>query len=235
MKRIIPAGLCAVFLLTACSSRSIDRGIEPPESIRMELLESGRGIVRSLLCDVLGEGLTPAEWERILKSEIFQKKTDRYDIRIPRIPPLIFVRIMIRNTWKYPIWIEDISLVHGSESVKPLDQKTLLQQMPSPMYALLNWDQFLSPRRVAVPPETEIIEYNTDTILTTLDFIPSDDTVMRFLAFPWIPVQERKFTLRIAVTDGRDKKIIDFDFTRFEYRSSGKIFLKPAKKDRHEN
>ena len=234
MRRSVFPILVITFSL-CCSSGQMDRRATPKESVRMETLKAGRGLVRSMYCDLYADELNPSEWERLFDCESFKKKIDRSDIRSPRIPELLFIRIMLRNTSKFPIRIGDVTIVYGKNTAPALDRKALDEYIRSPMYTPVNWDYLLAPRTLLQVPETEIINYDKDSVRTTLDFIPSGDTVMRIIPFQRVPVQERDFTLKLTVTDGRDKKIIDFEFHRFEYRTSGKDFLKPEKKERDED
>ena len=61
------------------------------------------------------------------------------------------------------------------------------------------------------------------------EYIESGDKVMKLLIFDGIPVQYRKFTLSLRVKSDIIQKSVDFRFIRFEYRHSGRYFVKPDK------
>lgn len=227
--------IISISIILSCSGPGVEHRAVPPESVRMEILKGERGLLRSLYCDLYADEVTTAEWNRIFEAESFRKEIEHTDVHEPRIPPLNVFRIMVRNTWKLPLRIVDISVAYGDKQVPCLDSVSIAPYIKSPLYSPVNWETLFAPRRLAIPPETEIINYDTDTVRSLLDFIPADDVVMRIVAFPWIPVEARDFILKVTVTDGSDKKIIDFEFHRFEYRTSGKYYLKPARKDDHEN
>ena len=74
------------------------------------------------------------------------------------------------------------------------------------------------------------INIENDTIPLRVPFIPSEDTVYRIVAFPYLPVRDRNFKINFLINSAGEKKIIDFDFSRQEYRSKGNNFKKPPEK-----
>lgn len=80
----------------------------------------------------------------------------------------------------------------------------------------------------------EKAEYDNSVVDYDFDYIVPGDKILRIVAFDWVPVQFR--TVRLGISIGPEggteqKKRIDFDFRRNEYRKKGNHFREPKKAD----
>ncbi|HON79621.1 MAG TPA: hypothetical protein PK544_14095 [Spirochaetota bacterium] len=100
-------------------------------------------------------------------------------------------------------------------------------------YSVFNFDSLVHPKRFSGKSLCDSnIDYDTAVVDYDFNFIVPGDTIMRIVAFDWVPVQYRTLRLGVNVESAgshEQKKRIDFDFHRNEYRAKGSHFRKPEK------
>jgi len=237
LKAIIAVSLITVSILhqIACSPRyGIERYTKPTERPDVEVMNEGTALIRSIYCDIYVQQITPKNWEKLLKSTAFiNPKSNNLKYRVPK---LLFFQAIIKNTWKEPIKIDKIELKYDGITVQSLDAGELSSMHKSPMYVIFKFNKILSPRRIISEHYTvDKIDYEKDIISSRIKFIPPLDSELRIIAFGWIPIEYRKYKLIFTIYYPGNKKIIDFDFNRLEYRTDGGHFQKPKNKIENED
>lgn len=215
--------------ITCTRKHGIIHRIEPQSRHDTEVLEDGRGLIRSIYCDIYAEALTPDQWEELLKNRIFIN--EKSGVHAYRVPRLMFFHVTLKNTSDRPVRVENIRLKYGSEVLDTMSPGDIQALMKSPLYSSLNFDKILITRKLITgPAPINKIRYDRDTIILRLPFIPPSDTIDRIVAFRMVPVKARKLVLVFTLQTPSGKKIIDFDFNRREYRTRGKLYRNKDRK-----
>ncbi|TAL36617.1 MAG: hypothetical protein EPN93_07275 [Spirochaetes bacterium] len=224
--------LAACALAPSCSrSPGIDRATVPVESAYVEAREGRMAVARALGLTVSLEPVAPADFERILDYKPYTNKEHSATLRIP---PLEFFQLVIQNDRGAPMLVSAVGteLSYGKETLKRIPGKDLAARFTSPAFSFLNFPAFEIPRRLA-SAKTGIadIDYDDDLGEIKDGNLAAGDRMLMIVAFDWIPVAHRGFRVTVR-PEGDPKKSIDFDFTRFEYRTKGERFKKPEKQDK---
>lgn len=229
-KMIFLIPLAALF----CSPRfGIERGITPVERPDTEVRRDRCAIIRSVKYEAAAEFLHDADWEKLLKYDVFQKKKE--GVSNPRIPRLHFFQVVITNLSEAPLQVESITLKYGDTEQAALTPAEVMKKCASPAYSLFSFEGILSFKKlIAERACSSQINYGKDLIDYRLDFISPGDRVLKIAAFAWIPVEQRDLRIVLALKFPGEKKIVDFDFHRSEYRTRGGQFVKPARKEEKE-
>jgi nanoRNase/pAp phosphatase (c-di-AMP/oligoRNAs hydrolase) len=220
-----------LLMLMACSRKyGIERAINPVDKLDTEIKKESCGLIRSRNVDAAAEYISEGDWDRILKCTMFTKpKPAESDFRIPKI---FFFHAVISNTGDVPVTIESISLKYSGREHKPFEAEAVIRKCKSPSFSIFNFNSILRNKRLLGDKNCIAdINYERDVIDYKFDFINPGDTIIRITAFDWIPVENRdiRLVLRIVEPASGQKKIIDFDFIRSEYRTKGVHFIKLRK------
>ncbi len=218
-----------LILLTSCSSHNgILRESMPAKRTVIDVRKDGTMVLRNIYSDIYLKKLGPEDWKQISESPALTR--EKNGVRVYRIPRKFFFRAVVKNTWKVPVKISDIKIRYANKTLSEISITKLKKDLKSPAYSIFRIEEIFTPRRLLIDPEEiKNLSYENDTIKYTLDFITPGEAVMVICAFDWIPVEQRKYSVIFTIRAKEAKKIIDFELTRFEYRTRGKYYLKPAK------
>ncbi len=233
LKRIFNIFLALTVFTVYCSGKhGIVRSIDAVERIDVEQKTGGCSVIRSLYCDIYVELMNSEKWNYLLNNQFFTASSREYDnYRFTNYPVLHYI---VRNTGREPIKIEKISVEYGKKKTDSLTFQTFKSLHKSQAYKVFEFKKLFTNRRLVGDKYClKKIDYHKDTVPFLFDFIPPSDTVLGFTAFPWIPVEERKFRVIFHIDYAGRKKVLNFDFQRFEYRSRGEDFRKQEKKQDH--
>lgn len=227
--------LIVLVSLFSCKHKfGIERGIRPLSGSDVEIRKDGPVVVRCKNFDMTIEHIDVFKWVKLLQQDLFVKNEQvQSEIRIPKF---IFFQIIIQNVSSFPIALKSITIIYGDNEKKPLSHNEAAKRCKSPAFSLFNFKSILTPKRL-LDKEISIkkINYAKDTIGFNLDFISPGDRILKIVAFDWVPVQYRKFSIKTKVAftkSGVDEKIVDFNFSRFEYRTKGKYFRRIKEKSK---
>ena len=215
--------LIAGSLLASCSSGDV--------IVHHTVAEKGAADTDSEFCAVHVEALNPSTWKHLLGSKIYMKKEP--EGKVARVPQLPFFQIIIKNISPQPLRIEKIYLIYGNTLTEPVTGMEFRSRYRSTAYEPIDFQSLFSYRRLTAEKlSVKDIDYDRDTAAFVSEWIPPGDTVLKVLAFDWIPVQYRSFILRLTVAGAASKKIIDLKLIKSEYRPRDKFFPQPEKKER---
>ncbi|MBP8986538.1 MAG: hypothetical protein KBG92_01925 [Spirochaetes bacterium] len=207
-----------VFVMVLCIGCKTQFGI-----INTVVSESGQSIVSHNAdgITITVEPFTDDTWFRIAENSQFIDKAN-----IVRLPKLFFFLILIENKTETPAMIKDIVLRYDNTTTAALTTEELQLSLSSPAYEWIKVDELTVPRRLLYFNGTiQNIDFAHDTIPCTLPFVPAGDSHINIIAFTWIPVNVRKFTIVVTAITPGSKKIVECNFIRNEYRTRGKHFL----------
>jgi len=223
---ILPVTLCI-----SCLRPGLVHIIAPVERSDVETTKYGTAIIRSLYCDIMVEPVDSELWRALRKSEAYGKTPERGILQ--RTPALTAFQVVVKNTLNAPIQLKKAQLCFGPHTADAMTSGGIRERLKSPSYSGYNFGAMLSYRRLISEWDSMgIIDYDRDTIGMKLDFIPPRDAVLTIIAFERIPVESRKFKLRLVITAMGNLKTIDFDFTRYEYRTGKANIREKYKKER---
>jgi len=224
---IITAGLLIMFVLLTwgCSQKpGILHSINPEPAPHVEIVKDQCARIRTRMADVTVEPAGISHWKIFLKHKRFTRKEAHPEYRYPK---LFFFKLVITNNTKKPVTLNNVTITTAHNTLGSLKIKEVKEKCKSPAYSVYNFDALLSPYRLL----TDVvclgkINISRDLIPTKFEFIPPGDTIMQMIAFPWIPVENRTFTLSVTMKSGDEKKVVDFKMRRIEYRTRGSHFRK---------
>lgn len=202
------------------------RGIRPAERSDVEVIKKHEcALIRHRDFDIAAQEIGLGGWVKLLEHEIFLRKKGNTEARIPR---LNFFHIVISNQGRNPVKIEQMSVRFGDNEIAALSTEAVLDKCKSPAYAAINMKSLLGLKRYLGDKWcVEEIDYTASVIDYNFDVIAPGDSVIKIVAFDWIPVQFRDLKLLVKVRNaGEEKqKIVDFDFKRLEFRTKGRHFI----------
>jgi hypothetical protein len=229
LHRILLAALVGIPLLAACISR--------PGIVRetgMVNTEKSHPVIpryEDKECTITIKELHLEEWQNLLENTCFTTRQQR--VRGYRLPPLHFFQLIVTNRSGESLYCNEITLQYGNTIKQQITAPEMKKNYTSPLYDIFNFKSIFSWRReLAEKRSDNSINYDRDTIELKGSVIPAKSSAYRIVAFNWIPVQNRKFTLRLQLKTGERKKIIDFKLVKSEYRTKGKHFLKNNGKEK---
>jgi hypothetical protein len=208
----------------SCSRKyGIIRSIDAIERYDVEQKDQGCSLIRSIYCDMYVELLDSKKWNYLFENQYFTTSSREYEnFRFSNYPVLHYV---VRNTGREPIKIEKIVIEYGINKIESLTFQSFQSLHKSSAYKVFEFKKLFRKKRLLKNKFClKEINYREDTLPFGFDFIPPSDTVLNFTAFPWIPVEQRKFRVYFHIDYGGRKKILNFDFQRFEYRNRGDEF-----------
>ncbi len=218
----------AAIILTSvnCTPRfGIDRGTIPTERIDVDIRKGGCALIHGRYFDVSAEAIDEERWANLVRSASFARQRDsKAEPRTPRIP---FFNIVVYNADSEPVAVKKITVRYGDKEMAALSIESVREKCKSPSYKLYDFDKLLKNRRLL---RDEVclkqIDFDRDSLEYRFDFINPGERVSRIIAFDWLPVEYRNFVLSVEIVSSKFKKVIDFDFHRFEYRKKGEVFRK---------
>ncbi len=217
----------AVALSSAsCTPRfGIERGTAPVERIDVDIKKGGCALIHGRYFDVSAEAIDEERWAALVRSGSFSRQRDsKAEPRTPRIP---FFNIVVYNADSEPVTIKRITLRRGGGEMTALSPSSVREKCKSLSYAQYDFDRILKNRRLLRDEFClKQIDFDRDSVEYGFDFINPGERVSRIIAFDWIPVEYRNFVLSVEILSSKGKKVIDFDFHRFEYRKKGEVFRK---------
>ena len=221
--------------ITCKTQQGIIRGIKPVETLKTKTERNRCSVITSKNYEISIEPINKSHWGMIDVSKLFFKNNK--SLSNTRLPRLAFFQIIISNTGRNPIEIKNISLKNNNINRTNLSLEEVENKCKSPVYSIFKFDKILSNKRLfssSMCPKK--IDYKIDTIDYNLQFILPQDKIIKIVAFEWIPVEYRKFSIEIKLKslnndNNNNKNIAVFDFTRFEYRTKGRVFTRPEKED----
>ena len=223
--------LLALLVSAGCARRhGMVRGLEPEQSLVIEAREGRCAVLRSRICDVAIEQIDPPKWRKLLGYRMLAGRGSPAETRIPKFA---FFHIVVSNMGSLPLGIDSITLHYGSVEKKPIAVEDAVKRSRSPAYRAFDFKKVLAARRLMGDRYClKKINYERDVIDYRLDFIIPGDRLIRIVAFEWVPVQFRRLRVAVRVSQlgSAEKKVIDFNFRRFEYRTRGAYYRKPGKK-----
>jgi hypothetical protein len=222
--------LISGFLFVSCSKKyGIIRNTEAVERYDVEQKAKGCSVIRSIYCDIYVELLDSEKWNYLFTNHYFTASSlEHENYRFSNYPVLHYV---IKNTGREPIKVERIVVEYGKNKSDSLTFQSFQSLHKSSAYKVFEFKKFFRGRRLLADKYClKEIDYHKDTIPFRFDFIPPSDTVLKFTAFPWIPVEQRRFKVFFHIDYAGRKKILNFDFQKYEYRIKGDVFRKVEKK-----
>ena len=203
-----------------CSPRrEIVRDIVPEKAPELELFQDRIALIRSADCDASAMQISAENWETICRDPLFSGKMINTD---PRMLPCDLFYMTLASTSDLPITDISFSCISGTNELKALSAEELVKKA-SPVHSQLFIGNLLLFRRIVVRDYSfDRINYADDTIGYSFPFVVPGDTVCTFAAFPYLPPDIRKFTIRISYSHGGTKKKVDFRFVRTEHRAEEK-------------
>lgn len=218
-----------VFFIFFCSS-GVERGYSPSLKYENDYDLRGTASIKTLYADIYIKRIDNKSWRKLHEyPHYINKDTSESDFRVP---PFISFFMIIKNNSDFPLVYSFSEIKSALEVQKDLSISDINSELKSPAYLFSNHEKLISFfRLIAEKRSLEEIDFENDLIPTTVDYIPPGDSVVKVVHFRWIPVSFREFTMSISLTVGGLKKVIDFDFRKFEYRTDGEYFLKPKRKD----
>jgi hypothetical protein len=225
----------ACILFAGCArTLGIQRGLEPEQSLVLEVKKGGCALIRTRLCDVAAEPIDHLKWRRLLDQSVFSG--DRRGQAEARIPKFLFFHLVVSNVGTEPLVIDSLVLHYGTVEKNPISVDETLKRTKSPAYRAFRFKNILTDKRLMGDEYClKKINYERDVIDYRLRFVSPGDRIIRIAAFDWVPVQYRDLRLAVHIStlgEGAEKKVIDFNFKRFEYRTRGKYYRRPAEKSK---
>jgi hypothetical protein len=134
---------------------------------------------------------------------------------------------VVYNADSEPVTVKKITVRCGDKEMAALSIASVREKCKSPSYAPYDFEKLLKNRRLLREEFClKQIDFDRDSVEYGFHFINPGERVSRIIAFDWIPVECRNFVLSVEVVSSKFKKVIDFDFHRFEYRKKGEVFRK---------
>ncbi len=221
---VIPVLILLIFI--QCARTRIIRTTLPVERADTEVIQGKTALIRTYHCDIYLRHIDAALWKTIRKQDCFMSESEKYiRIRDPRFTGFLAV---IKNTSRYPVNITDPHIVSNGMMNQSLTVSETEAICSSQAYSRYDFPAILSTRTVTGGPlRPGDIEFDKETIPAESGAIAPDKTASVIYLFRWLPVKHRTIKVTLTVNSPHEKKVIDFDFMRKEYRFKGKYFLKP--------
>ncbi len=184
-------------------------------------------MIRGAVFEASLEPISAEQWEKIFAYELYsgERKTT------PRLPAFPFYHLVIANTGNTPLALEDLSITlrHGSTEIKTLTPGDAGKLFTSPAFSIFNFTGILTSKRLLAEKFCiKEIDYALELLDYRLGFLNPGERLLLIISFGWIPVEVRQYTIRIGLKNSDPKKSIDFELSRFEYRTKGNVFKKSA-------
>jgi hypothetical protein len=215
--------ILSVISFNCASNNAIDREIIPTETYESKIKDDRCILVLSRNFDISCEEIKLDKMENILKTGKFITTKNLYNLN--QLSSLIIFKIVLENTGNDPIGTGEIKIKYENSAIFQLSGETIRKKLNNPG---IDFNEFLSLYKLEAGDICENdIDFQRDIIKNTTSRINPGEKALFFTVFDWIPVQVRKFSLSVTIKSDITQKIIDFKLTRFEYRKSGKDFVKP--------
>lgn len=230
LRMLVLPTLLLLMSATDCTRKyGIQRGFHARENPGTEVHNNRCILIRSRAMEVTVDPIYEDEWKGILEYTPYTTRSSSAgDFRVPKAH---FFQVVFFNAYDRPVPLKDLSimLLLGDREIKPLPAEEMKKTCTSPAYGTFNFSTILGFRRVLSERGCGEIRFDRDLIDYRLNFINPGDRLLKIVAFPWIPVEKRTFTIRISFRTDESAKTMDFSYSRFEYRTRGKHFINPDK------
>lgn len=216
-----------LFLFNCTSNNTLERKIVPIETYETKINDENCVSIISKNFEIAFQELKDEQLEQIFENIIISNKLKLNNLHIPT---LFFCKIILDNSGPIPLEISDIKIRYENTTLSTL-KADIFNKYNKHLHEV-NFNDITNLYKVITD---DLCEYDFDSkkdlIKYNSNLIQPGDKVMQILIFNRIPVNIRKFTLSIAIKSDIIQKIIDFKLMKFEYRKSGKHFIKPKKDD----
>jgi hypothetical protein len=221
MLTLIPA----MIALAGCTREAgMIRYTRPVERLDVEVRTDGSGLVRTAFADISMRIVSAPEWIALGKTGVFYTKVDEEQ----RMPPFTCLLIGIRNISPMPVSLHSLNIVTANETFSSWQAQEVAGYFFGPCYSRPDLNTVFLPRRILTDTLPLFGEIDFDrTLLCDFPAVMPGDTVLMFRALPWIPAEERRFTVSAEFMIGTLKKTVAIDMQRFEYRRKGDYFNEP--------
>ncbi|HDP80598.1 MAG TPA: hypothetical protein ENN21_07135 [Spirochaetes bacterium] len=235
--RMLTAAVLALALACGCSKKyGILHEIRAAESSEVEIKDGACGLIRTRFLEVSVEPIPVYRWKQLLAYPRFNRPDGgRHEQRIPK---LFFFQMVLHNVSDAPVPLGEVApvLVYDGAELAPLSPERIKKDHGSPAYDILDFDGISGTHRLIAEKNcVREIDYRHDLIEYRLNFINPGDRLLKIVAFPWMPVEKRNFTVRVGFPGGDTRKTVGFGFHRSEYRARGGHFTRPAARDKELN
>jgi hypothetical protein len=232
VKELVYTAIACILFAGCARTLGIQRGLEPEQRLVLEVKKGGCALIRTRLCDVAAEPIDYLKWRKLLDQSVFTGgRRVQADARIPKF---LFFHLVVSNVGPVPLVIDSVTLHYGTVEKSPISLDEALKRSKSPAYRAFHFKNILTDKRLMGDEYClKKINYERDVIDYRLGFVNPGDRVIRIAAFEWVPVQYRDLRLAVHISplgEGDEKKVIDFNFKRFEYRTRGRYYRRPAEK-----
>ena len=212
-------------LLLSCGT-PLKRAIVPQENRYIDVRKDGVALVRSIPCDVYLEHVSEKGWKKLVSLRDY--RAGNYTPAVYDIPPVDFYQIIIRNTSRLPLTVENCYVKYETKTLPALDSgraDALYSYSSTPDFNIKN---LYDPRRFTGEKNSiDTINYKTETVRSLIPFIPSGDTVLFFRAFDWIPAETGAFYIVLVIRYDEAQTSVVFTMKEAVYRTRGKHFNEP--------
>jgi hypothetical protein len=217
--------LSAAFLLSCLPGERLVHVTRPVERTDVEITAGGGALIRSVYCDVTVEPADAAFWDRVGRTAAYGKKPSPGARR--RVPPLAAFHLIIKSTIGSPLRLERARITAGDTARDSLTRDAVARRLSSPAYSCYDFAGLLSYRRLMVERDSSRwIDYDRETIASTLDFIPPGDSVVTMVLFERPPVGQERFRITLEFSSLGGRKAVSCDFDRRDYRASDRAYEK---------
>ena len=220
------AALSATALLLSClPGERLVHLVRPVERTDVEITADGGALIRSVLCDVTIEPADAALWDRLAKTAAYGKKPAPGARR--RVPPLAAFHLIIKSTVGSPLRLERSRISYGDGAGDSLERGAVARRLASPAYSYYNFAGLLSYRRLTRERDScRWIDYDRETLASTLDFIPPGDTVVTMMLLERPSAGQERFRLTLEFSSAGNRRAVSCDFTARDYRASDRGYEK---------
>jgi hypothetical protein len=232
MRKLVYIAIACILFAGCRRTLGIQRGLEPEQRLVLEVKKGRCALIRTRLCDVAAEPVDHLKWRKLLGQSVFTG--DRRVQAEARIPKFLFFHLVVSNVGPVPLVIDSVTLHYGTVEKSPVSVDEALKRSKSPAYRAFRFKNILTDKRLMGDEYClKKIDYERNVIDYRLGFINPGDRIIRIAVFDWVPVQYRDLRLAVHVLplgEGAEKKVIDFKFKRFEYRTRGRYYRRPSEK-----
>lgn len=228
MKSVLYLNIILILFFFDCTSNNtIERKIVPIETYETKINDENCVSIISKNFEISFQELKDEQLENFFENIIIFNKLKLNHFRIPT---LFFCKIILDNSGPIPLEIGDIKIRYENTTLNTL-KADIINKYNKHLHEI-NFNDITNLYKVT---SDDLCENDSDSgkdlIKYNSSLIQPGDKVMQILIFNRIPVNIRKFTLSITIKSDITQKIIDFKLMKFEYRKSGKHFIKLKKDD----
>ncbi|MBN1499733.1 MAG: hypothetical protein JW982_06250 [Spirochaetes bacterium] len=200
-------------------------------------LTGNTALIRTLHADIFVKHIDKDLEKSVQNSFCFRSddNTQAQDTFIIDEIPLDIFLIIIKNRTNKPISDINSSIFYEKKSLSPLSPELIKDEKIYPDYNGINLEKIGQYRRILTTfSEIEKVNFDKDTSLYKFKTLLPNDAIMFFNAYKTAFRNKDDYKLKISYTQENIKKVIDFDFTYFEYRTDSAEYMEHLKKTEKE-